>query len=399
MQAHDFRLNSIIIHYHEIALKKGNRPLFIRRFIENIRQAISGLGLREITTPRGRVVLYLKENASWDAVVDRLRQVFGIANFAPAWCGERDIDTLEKIVLSFLPEKNFKSFCIAARREDKQYPMISMEVNERLGSLVQEKTGARVDLTHPEMIFHVEILTKKALIYCDKFKGPGGLPVGVSGSVMALLSGGIDSPVASYRMMKRGCRVHFIHFHGAPFLSKASLEKAQELVAHLTPYQFQSKLHLVPFGEIQRQIVLTIPPPLRVVLYRRFMLRIAEAMAVREGAKALITGDSVGQVASQTLENIATIQEAASMPILRPLIGSDKEEIIEQARAIKTYDISILPDQDCCQLFIPAHPSVAAEIDAVHQEEMKLDIQGLVAMGLNNIETRRFRSPSHMDGG
>jgi thiamine biosynthesis protein ThiI len=382
--------NSVIIHYGELALKGENRPLFVHRLIENIRKATHGLGLGSVVTPRGRVILQLKEGASWEAMVNRLRQVIGIANFAPAWRCNREIGAIEKTVFELISDQRFESFRIAARRGDKGYPITSMEVNERLGQIVREKTGARVDLTNPALTIFVEILSQEAFLYLNKFRGAGGLPVGVSGKVLALLSGGIDSPVASYRMMKRGCQVSFIHFHSYPFHDKASWEKAEELVEHLTPYQFQSRLYLVPFGEIQREIVLGIPPPLRVVLYRRCMLRIAQAIALQEGAKALVTGESLGQVASQTLQNCATIQEAVTMPILRPLIGSDKEEIIAQAREIKTFEISIQPGQDCCQFFIPVHPATGASIDVVRKAEERFDIEGWVKMGLDGAKVRIF---------
>jgi thiamine biosynthesis protein ThiI len=360
--------------------------------IENIQKATQDIGVGPVITPSGRLLLHLNKGASWEATVNRLRGVFGIANVAPAWRCNREIGAIEKTALELISDQRFESFRIAARRGDKGYPLTSMEVDKRLGQSVKEKTGARVDLTNPGLTLFVEILSQEAFLYLNKFRGAGGLPVGVSGKVLALLSGGIDSPVASYRMMKRGCQVSFIHFHSYPFHDKASWEKAEELVEHLTPYQFQSRLYLVPFGEIQREIVIGIPPPLRVILYRRCMLRIAQALALQEGAKALVTGESLGQVASQTLQNCATIQEAISMPILRPLIGLDKEEIIAQAREIKTYEISIQPGQDCCQFFIPAHPETAASIDAAHKAEERFDIARWVKMGMDGIETRTFHT-------
>ena len=205
------------------------------------------------------------------------------------------------------------------------------------------------------------MLPDEAFVYCDPRPGPGGLPVGTGGTVAALLSGGIDSPVAAWRLMRRGCRVVFVHFHSAPYLPDLSRGKARELVARLTAWQYYSRLFLVPFGEIQREVVLAVPPPARVVVYRRLMVRIAEGLARHAGALALVTGESLGQVASQTLQNLARIDEAAAMPILRPLIGMDKLEITEQAQAIGTFEISIEPDADCCTLFVPRHPGHAAE--------------------------------------
>jgi len=367
--------------------------MFVRRLVDNLRKATQDLGGVQILTPYGRVLIELGNEVSWPILRDRIRGVFGVANFSPAYRTAREPEAIERFLDSVLTGKTFESFRIAARRSDKSYPMTSMELNERLGRYVQDKKRARVDLKNPEVTIYVELLRKEVLVYFEKHDGPGGLPVGVSGHVMSLISGGIDSPVASYLMMKRGCTVGFVHFHGAPYLTKASLEKAEELVQHLTRHQFKSRLYAVAFGEIQRLIVLSAPPPLRVVLYRRFMLRIAEAFARREGAGAIVTGENLGQVASQTLENLTAIQAVARLPILRPLIGFDKEEIIDWAKAIETYPISIQPDQDCCRLFIPPHPSVAAEINEVEKAEGELNVPDLVKMGLETAERMEFTFP------
>ncbi len=383
--------DSLVVHYHEIALKGDNRPLFLRQLIENIQKATQRLGVQKIVAPRGRILLFLEKGANWEEIVGRLGSVFGIANYSPAWRRSTRYEAIEETIAALIPEKAFSSFRMSARRGDKSYPLSSQEMNERLGRFVQERSGARVDLENPERTFHVEILPREALIYTEKVRGPGGLPVGVSGPVAVLLSGGIDSPVASYLMMKRGCTVSFIHFHSYPLVTKASWEKAEELVEHLTRYQYDSRLYAVPFGEIQRQIVAEAPAALRVVLYRRFMFRIAEELARRERAKALLTGESVGQVASQTLDNLAVIQEVATLPILRPLIGSNKDEIIEIAQQIGTYLISIQPDQDCCRLFTPPHPSVRARLEDIRRAEAKLDIDGLVKLGVEGVTIREFR--------
>jgi len=239
----------------------------------------------------------------------------------------------------------------------------------------------------------VEILPSSAFVSLQKVPGPGGLPVGASGRLASLISGGIDSPVASYRMMQRGCRLIFIHFHSTPFLDRSSQEKAKSLVEILTRYQYVSRLYLVPFGEIQRQIVSAVLRPLRVVIYRRMMLRIASAIAAKERARALVTGESLAQVASQTLPNIAVIQEAARLPVFRPLIGMDKQEIIDKAMAIDTFETSIQPDQDCCQLFVPKHPAVKATLRGVREAEGGLDVDQLVCLGVDNAEIERFHYP------
>jgi thiamine biosynthesis protein ThiI len=251
-----------------------------------------------------------------------------------------------------------------------------------------------VSLEHPDLNVRVEVLPGEAFVYCDPQPGAGGLPVGTGGTVAALLSGGIDSPVAAWRLMRRGCRVVFVHFHSAPYLPDLSRGKARELVARLTQWQYHSRLFIVPFGEIQREVVLSVPPPFRVVVYRRLMVRIAERLARHAGALALVTGESLGQVASQTLHNLTRIDEVAAMPILRPLIGMDKLEITEQAHALGTYETSIEPDADCCTLFTPRHPATRMEAEAVAALEARLDLERLVTQGVEAAEQEMFEFPA-----
>jgi tRNA uracil 4-sulfurtransferase len=243
------------------------------------------------------------------------------------------------------------------------------------------------------LTIHVEALTDEAFYFFGKEKGAGGLPVGASGRVVCLLSGGIDSPVAAWRMMRRGCRVVFVHFHSYPVLSRASQEKVRELATLLTRYQFSSRLLLVPFADVQQQVILTVPPPLRVVLYRRLMMRIAEQLAVRHRARALVTGEVVGQVASQTLENLDCINEVVGMPVLRPLIGMDKEEITEQAQRLGTFPISIIPDQDCCTLFTPKHPATKARMRDIERAETGLPVEEMVGTAIDAAVVEDFKFP------
>jgi thiamine biosynthesis protein ThiI len=388
-----FRPNCIVVHYHEIALKGDNRPQFIERLAQNVLRATRDLGAARTTSPRGRILLHLPDGADWDRLRERLLGIFGIANFSPAMTVPTEYTALEQAVLGIVSGRELGRFRIAARRADKRSALTSMDLNQRLGRAVQERTGASVDLDRPNTTIHIEVLGQDALVYLEKVVGPGGLPVGVSGRVATLISGGIDSPVAAYRMMKRGCSVVFVHFHGHPFLTRASAEKAGELVQLLTRHQFESKLHLIAFGEVQRQVVLAAPAALRVVLYRRLMLRIAEQIARAEGAQALVTGESLGQVASQTLENLCVIEQAATLPILRPLIGYDKEEITREAKAVGSYPISIEPDQDCCRLFIPPHPAVRARLLDVQRTEERLALDDLVQLALKQAETSEYRFP------
>jgi tRNA uracil 4-sulfurtransferase len=386
-------MRCVMIHYNEIGLKGKNQPLFLRRLEGNLLRATAGTGVRRVEERSGRMVLILAGEADWMVIRERLRSVFGIANFALANRVEPDMAALKAAVGNSLEGQAFRSFKVATRRAYKQFPITSEEINRELGAFVQGETHATVDLERPDLTVYVEVLPRDIYFSCGREAGPGGLPLGVSGRVVCLLSGGIDSPVAAHRLMKRGCSVVFVHFHGVPFLDGTSRSKAVELARVLTRFQFQSRLYLVPFGEIQREVLVGTPAPLRVVLYRRFMGRIAEQIARRESAKALVTGESLGQVASQTLDNLAVIEEAVGMPILRPLIGSDKEEIVQQARALGTYEISIIPDQDCCRLFVPQHPATLSNVEEVRAAEVNLSIEKLVQMGLDQIEIQRFEFP------
>lgn len=383
----------VVVHYHEIGLKGGNRPLFLRRLGRNLLQATAGCGVRGARRLPGRLVLDLHPGADLPLVRERVATVFGIAYFAlalslpPAW------PAVQAAVLQLLEGRSFESFRITARRTFKVFPMPSDQVNRELGALVLQHFPTRVNLTEPALTVRVDLLPGEALVFVDRVAGPGGLPVGVSGRVAALLSGGIDSPVAAYRLQKRGCEVEFVHFHSVPYLSDTSQRKARTLVERLVRHQFSARLWLVPFGEIQREVVLGVPAPLRVVVYRRFMARIAEAIARKTGALALITGESLGQVASQTLENIARTTEVVGMPVLRPLIGTDKEEIIREARAIGTYETSIEPDQDCCTLFVPKHPETRAGVEAVETAELRLEVARLVEVGTASAVSETFRFP------
>ncbi|PYN77433.1 MAG: tRNA 4-thiouridine(8) synthase ThiI [Candidatus Rokuibacteriota bacterium] len=388
------RLRSLVlVHYHELGLKRGNRPLFLRHLARNLRRATSDLGPLNVRQVSGRVLLELDGHEHPEAVRDRVRRVCGVASVSLASRVASTVDAMKAAIERQIEGRAFASFRISARRAFKTYPMTSVELNRELGRFVVERTGARVDLHHGELEIHVEVMPAETFVYADRMEGPGGLPVGASGTVAALLSGGIDSPVAAWRMMKRGCRVLFVHFHSVPYLPATSQAKARALVERLTQWQYDSQLLLVPFGEIQREVVLTVPPPTRVIVYRRLMVRIAEALARRHGAAALTTGESLGQVASQTLSNIARIDEAAGMPILRPLIGMDKLEITGEARRLDTFEISIEPDADCCTLFVPKHPATRMSEHEVDAAESRLEIPRLVKEGCDGASVETFAFP------
>ena len=386
-------MKSVVIHYGEIALKGKNRPWFVAKLVRNIRDSTRDLDIKEVRVLMGRIELVLGPDASWEQVSERIASVFGIGNFARAGRAALDVDAIAKEILNDLGPENPASFRVSAKRADKRFPLSSPEIEREVGGRIKEARNWTVNLGNPAFTIRVEALTREAFYSFGTVRGPGGLPVGASGRVACLLSGGIDSPVAAWRMMRRGCRVLFVHFHSYPILSRASQEKARELAKLLTRFQFHSRLFLVPFGEIQQRVVLAVPPPLRVVVYRRLMMRIAERIARMQRAQALITGDVVGQVASQTLENMATIGSVVSMPVLRPLVGMDKEEITAEAERLGTYPISIIPDQDCCTLFTPRHPATKAKPHEVERAEADLPIEEIVTQAVAAAEIEHFRFP------
>jgi tRNA uracil 4-sulfurtransferase len=386
-------LQSAVVHYQEIALKGRNRPWFVGQLVRNLREATSDLDVPAVRPLMGRIEVVLGPTADWEEIRDRLTRVFGIANFARAGRTRPDVDELAKDILSVLDDRDPASFRVSARRADKRFPLTSPQIEREVGGRIKMARGWRVDLENPALTIHVELITNEAFYYFGKARGAGGLPTGSSGRVVCLLSGGIDSPVAAWRMMKRGCTVQFVHFHSYPILSRASQEKARELARLLTGYQLRSRLSLVPFGELQQQVTLSVPPALRVVIYRRLMLRIAEQIARGCRAGALVTGEVVGQVASQTLENLAISDEVATMPVLRPLIGMDKEEIMAEAQRLGTYPISIIPDQDCCTLFTPRHPATKARRGEIAAAERSLPVESMIAAAAAGAAVEDFQYP------
>jgi thiamine biosynthesis protein ThiI len=386
-------MTSVVVHYKELALKGKNRPWFIKILIRNLRTALADLDVRSIRSVMGRVEIDLGPATSWDSVRERIGHVFGIANFSRAARSPHDFDALAAAILADLGDRDVRSFRVSARRADKRLPFTSPQIEREVGGRIKEVRGWHVDLDDAELTIHLEVMTDHAFYFFGKEPGAGGMPTGTGGRVACLLSGGIDSPVAAFRMMRRGCSVLLVHFHSYPILSHASQEKVREIAALLTKYQMRSRLVLVAFGELQQQVVLAVPPELRVVIYRRLMLRIAEGIALNWRARALVTGEAIGQVASQTLENMTAIAAATSMEVLRPLVGMDKDEIIAQAERLGTFPISIIPDQDCCQLFTPRHPATRASIGDILVAEQALPIAEMVAGAVAAAAVEEFRYP------
>jgi len=383
-----------VIHYNELGLKRGNRDYFENALCANINTALENCRAERPKRISGRLLLLLAPDADSDEIKKRLGRVFGIAYFAEAWASSQAFEALQETAWALINGRVFKSFRIDARRADKSLPFTSVEINERVGAYVKDRSHARVDLENPDLTCWIEMVEGRAFVYVERLPGPGGLPVGTSGKVVVLLSGGIDSPVAAWKMIKRGCTPVFVHFHSFPYTNNESQEKAKQIVRLLSHYSLRSKIYLVPFADVQRHIMVDTPLQTRVILYRRYMMRLAEQIAQREKARVLVTGDSVGQVASQTIENIDVISRAVSMPILRPLIGDDKIEIIDAARRIGTYDISILPDQDCCSLFVPKHPETKATVSEIENSERRLQVEDPMKAALERSEVL-LESPSY----
>lgn len=386
-------MRSIVVHYKELALKGRNRPWFVQILVQNLKNALKGIGVPRVRSVMGRIEIDLAPEASFEAARERIRHVFGIANFSLAGRAPHDFQALADAILADLADIEVPTFRVSARRADKRIPFTSPQIEREVGGLIKQAKGWKVDLDDAALTIHLEMLPDHAFYFFGKIPGAGGLPSGTSGRLTCLVSGGIDSPVAAYRLMRRGCTVSFVHFHSYPILSRASQEKVREIVTLLTQYQQHARVAMVPFGELQQQVVLAVPPQYRVVIYRRLMLRIAEQLARKWKSRALVTGEAVGQVASQTLENMTVIAEACSLEILRPLVGMDKDEIADQAKAIGTLTISNIPDQDCCTLFMPRHPATRARLADVLRAEAALPIAEMVAGAVAAATIEEFSYP------
>lgn len=362
--------NCILIHYGEIGLKGKNRGFFEKKLVENIR-SLSGLRARRVT---GRI------EADWpsenpDAALKTLSNIFGISSYSPAVAITTDLAAIKKGALDLIKRERGKTFKAETKRSYKQFALNSMEISRELGAHILKNTDLKVDVKTPDIILSAEVLKNKTYIYTRRIDGPGGLPVGVSGKMLVLISGGIDSPAAAYLMMKRGASLDFVHFHSYPHTDKASTEKVKEILKVLGKYQKNSTLYQAPIIDFQKEVLKKSADRYRVILYRRLMYKVAEKIARADGAKALVSGDNLGQVASQTIENIAVISNGISLPIMRPLIGFDKEEIISLAKKIGTYDISIEPQGDCCSVFLPKSPATKARLEDVVGEERKINME------------------------
>ncbi len=385
-----------LIHYHEIGLKGRNRSVFERRLRDNLRVAVRGITDEPVECNASRLTVVASDPDRVDELVDRIALVPGVANVAPVFITARDIDQINSAALLSLRQAGeFETFAVEARRSNTEFRFNSMEMNKIVGQHLVDNTGKRVNLSRPDVTCRVEVVQGDAYVSARKVPGPGGLPVGSAGKVISLLSAGIDSPIATWRMARRGAIVVGVHFSGRPQTNDLSERLVHEIAQHLELAGGIGRIYYVPFGDLQKEISLAAPPDLRVLLYRRLMIRVAEAIAAFENAKALVTGESLGQVASQTLENIRAVDDAASLPVLRPLIGSDKLEIIAEARALGTLRLSTQDHADCCTLFMPRSPETHASVAQVHKGEIDLDLVRMVSDALEGTEYRDYECPAY----
>ena len=387
----------IVVHYHELWLKGRNRRFFLGKLFMALRRGLQGIPVERIEQPGDRFLIRLGADASIDAAVERVERVLGVAYYAVVRPVERDMDAICGAAWDEIEPLRFSSFAVRAHRSDKSFPQNTLEIERVVGRHLLETLRARgsevrVKLKDPEITCHIEITPGPALVYARKIPGAGGLPANTAGRITCLLSGGYDSAVAAYHMMKRGAHLSFVHFYGTGARpGESSLHVASGLARQLVRYQFNAKLYRVPFEAIQREIVRYAPEEYRILLYRRMMLRISEAFARRSRSLALLTGDSLGQVASQTLRNLVAVDAAAKMPVFRPLIGTDKIDIIATAKKIQTYDISSEPFHDCCPVFMPRQPALYASPQDLDEAESKLDIPALITQGLRETTIEQFK--------
>ena len=375
----------VLIKYGEIILKGLNRHIFEDKLVKNIQHAVG----KTAKVYKSRATLYAEpaEGADVDEIIQKVKRVFGVVYIVRAGICEKNIDAIGKAAIEYIPMDQYKSFKVETKRADKTFPKASPEVSAAIGGMLLEAfPHLTVDVHAPEVVVSVEIREGGAYVYGAKVKGPGGMPTGTAGKVMLMLSGGIDSPVAGYMLARRGTVMDAVHFFSPPFTSEKAKEKVLDLARILAKYTGGMRVHIVPFTEQQLQMKAKCPTEHLTILMRRMMMRIACALAEKSGAGAVVTGESLGQVASQTLEAIAVTDACADMPCFRPLIGMDKEDIISVAREIDSYETSILPYEDCCTIFVPKHPATKPKLSKILESEALIDAEGLIKKAIEETE-------------
>lgn len=382
--------NTIIIRNGEVAIKGENRPVFEKKLMTNIKKALYGMEGYKVYKGEGRI--YVDANPEiMDQVVEKVKNVFGVVTLSPAIKVEKGYDNLKEICLKVFEEAietgSYKTFKMDVKRQNKSFPMTSPEMTKDIAGYILSKHGDKigVDIFNPELTVYAEFRDTLNIVYAKKIDGVGGMPVGINGKAITLLSGGIDSPVATYMASKRGLEIEAVHFHSFPFTSEKSAQKVEQLAKIVSLYTGKINMHMVNLLPIQKEIAEKCPEELMTILSRRFMMRIAEKIAEQTGCGALITGESIGQVASQTIEGLTATNDAVKvMPVIRPLISFDKEDIIKEARKIDTFETSIIPEEDCCTVFLPKRPATKPKLEKIYKAEEVLDVEKLVSEAVEN---------------
>ncbi|SJT19207.1 Probable tRNA sulfurtransferase [Clostridioides difficile] len=382
--------NILIVKYGEIGVKGKNRYIFENRLIRNIRNMLKPIGKFNVYKEYGRIYVDL-EDYDYEEVIEEVRKVFGIVGVCPGVRAKKDYDTLKEIALKMLEEKidaGYKTFKVESRRGDKSFGLTSQEMSMDIGGYLLSKVGDRinVDVRNPEVKIKCEYREFHTMVYSDTIPGYGGLPLGTNGRAMSLLSGGIDSPVATWMVAKRGMEVEAVHFHSYPFTSERSQEKVKDLAKILAKYCGRVRLHKVNILEIQKAIGENCNEEEATILSRRFMMRIAQRLSEKRHCDALITGESIGQVASQTIQGLTCTNAVVDLPVFRPLIAMDKSDIVDIAKKIGTFETSIVPEEDCCSVFSPRKPVTKPRLEKIEKSEAALDIEKLVQDAIDKIE-------------
>ena len=379
------KYDHIMVRFGELSTKGKNKNLFIKTLAKNIKGALSDFKGIEIISKFDHIYVKLNDNDP-DKVIEILQDVSGIQGLSLVLLTSDDIDNLRKVCLELLVQEEGKTFKVHAKRANKKYPLISDQINREIAKVILQNTDLKVDVHNPDILVSIEIREEGAFVFTHTYKGAGGYPLGVGGKIMHMLSGGIDSPVAAYLLMKRGIKIECIHFASPPYTNAGVIEKLKDLLGKLNKYQPEIRLNIIPFTKLQEEIYAQSDESYAITLMRRMMFRLADRLAKRRHCLAISSGESVGQVASQTLDSMNVINDVTNMPVLRPVVCYDKTDIIALARKIDTFDISIRPFEDCCTIFAPKNPKSRPSMEEVLKFEAKWDYEKMIEEALNNVE-------------
>ena len=379
------KYDHIMVRFGELSTKGKNKNLFIKTLAKNIKGALSDFKGIEIISKFDHIYVKLNDNDP-DKVIEILQDVSGIQGLSLVLLTSDDIENLRKVCLELVKQEEGKTFKVHAKRANKKYPLISDQINREIAKVILQNTELKVDVHNPDILFSIEIREEGAFVFTHTYKGAGGYPLGVGGKIMHMLSGGIDSPVAAYLLMKRGIKIECIHFASPPYTNAGVIEKLKDLLGKLNKYQPEIRLNIIPFTKLQEEIYAQSDESYAITLMRRMMFRLADRLAKRRHCLAISSGESVGQVASQTLDSMNVINDVTNMPVLRPVVCYDKTDIIALARKIDTFDISIRPFEDCCTIFAPKNPKTRPSMEEVLKFEAKWDYEKMIEEALNNVE-------------